>query len=110
MAWVPSPLIHDDRVLILSDSGVLSDLKLKTGEFIWTQRMSAPAYASPIRVGNLFIATTRDGHATVFKSTDKFEKIAENNLDDGGGNATPVVSDNKILIRTDHSLFCVGAN
>ena len=110
VAWVPSPLIHDDRVLIMSDSGVLSDLKLKTGEFLWTQRMSGPAYASPIRVGNLFIATTRDGHATVFKSTDKFEKLAENDLGDGGGNATPVVSDNKILIRTDHSLFCVGEN
>ena len=49
-----------------------------------------------------------DGHAKAFRATDKFEKIAENNLGDGGGNATPVVSDNKILIRTDHSLFVWG--
>jgi hypothetical protein len=110
VAWVPTPLIHDDRVLIMSDSGVLSDLNLKTGEPVWKERLSGSAYASPIRVGDLFIATTRDGKATVFKSTDKFEKLSENNLGDGGGNATPVVIDNKILIRTDHSLFCIGAN
>lgn len=108
VAWVPTPLIHDDRVLILSDSGVLSDLNLMTGEPIWTQRLGGSAYASPIRIGDVFIATTRDGKATVFKSTGEFQKISENDLGDGGGNATPVVVDDKILIRTDHSLFCIG--
>ena len=60
------------------------------------------------RVGDIFIATTRDGAATVFKSSDNFGFIAKNNLDDGGGNATPTVVDHKLLIRTDHSLFCIG--
>jgi hypothetical protein len=110
VAWVPTPLIHDGRVLILSDSGVLSDLDLMTGEPVWTKRIGTAAYASPVRVGDLFIATTRDGKATVFRSTNKFEKVAENSLGDGGGNATPVISHNKILIRTDHSLFCIGVN
>ncbi len=66
VAWVPSPLIHDGRLLIMSDKGVLSDMDLKTGEFIWVERLDKSAYASPIRVGDIFIATTGDGAATVF--------------------------------------------
>lgn len=108
VSWVPTPLIHDQRVLLLSDSGVLSDLNLLTGEAIWTQRLGGQAYSSPIRVGDQFVAVTRNGVATVFKSTDKFEKISENDLGDGGGNATPVVVGNRMLIRCDHTLFCVG--
>ena len=109
VAWVPTPLIHDDRLLILSDKGVLSDMDLKTGETIWTERLDSSAYASPIRVGDLFVAPTRDGILTVFKSSDKFELVAKNDLDDGGGNATPTVVNNKLLIRTDHALYCIGS-
>ena len=108
VAWVPTPLIHDGRVLILSDKGVLSDLDLKTGKSHWTERLSGSAYASPIRVGDVFMATTRDGTTTVFQSTDAFVKLAENNLD-GAGNATPVAVNGKLLIRTDNALYCIGA-
>ncbi|QDV25472.1 outer membrane protein assembly factor BamB family protein [Aureliella helgolandensis] len=108
VAWVPSPLIHNGRLLLLADSGVLSDLDLLTGEFLWTTRVGSSAYASPIQVDDLFMATTRDGKVTVFKSDQDFQLVSENELEDGGGNATPVVVDHKILIRTDHSLYCIG--
>ena len=48
-----------------------------------------------------------DGKMIVFKVMPKFEKIAENDLGDGGF-ASPVICGGQLFLRTSRSLYCIA--
>ncbi len=108
IAYVPSPIIADENVLVLSGEGILTSYNLETGKRNWQERIGGNFSASPVRVGDYFYITNEEGLVTVFQTGEKYEKISENRLESAGGMATPAVSGNQLFIRTDSHLYCLG--
>jgi hypothetical protein len=58
--------------------------------------------------GRLYYVS-RDGRTFVLPATPKYELLAVNDLRDGSTfNASPAVAGNRLLIRSDKFLYCLG--
>jgi outer membrane protein assembly factor BamB len=106
---VPSPLMHDGRVYLCSETGLFSCLDAKTGQEVYppVQLRKGIYRASPVFAGGLIYVTGRDGVTTVIRSGPLFEKVAENPIgDDVSASLAP--ADGRIYIRGWKSLYAVG--
>jgi outer membrane protein assembly factor BamB len=106
-AYVPSPLLLGERLLVVQDSGTAILLDADTGGEIWTQRLGGNFYASPVVAGDTVYVPDRSGMMHVFKAGPKFVEVSENFLA-SGGDASPVICGGRIYIRTTNRLYCVG--
>jgi len=111
-ANVTSPVYHDGHIYWASDKGVANCLKAATGEKVYQQRLPTRAriYASIVRAGDRFYVTTRDQGIVVLAAKPEYEELARNVIatDEGLVNASPAVSNNQLLLRTDSYLYCIG--
>jgi outer membrane protein assembly factor BamB len=110
--FVPSPAVHKDRVILVRDRGEVECLDPVTGKTIWTgafPKHRTNFYASPLIAGNKLYAPREDG--TVFVASldkDQFQLLSENQMGESVI-ASPVPLSNRLLIRGEKHLFCVGA-
>jgi len=56
LPMVPTPLVKDGRLFLWADDGVVSCLRLATGETVWRKRVGGAFYASPVCVGGYLSA------------------------------------------------------
>lgn len=108
VTYVPSPIYHDGKLLVVNGGGVVTSFDAKTGAEIWKGRLPGEFSASPVLAGGLFYGTNEAGVTHVFKAGEKLEIVASNDLEDGGF-ATPSICGGQIFIRTSHSLYCIGS-
>ena len=67
------------------------------------------AYASALLAAGRVYHLTRDGKMFVLAAQPEFEQLAVNDLPDGGVfNGSPAVAGNRLLIRSDKFLYCIG--
>ena len=108
--WLGTGLI-DDGVLYAADmGGVLSCVDIKTGATLWKERTEAGStWSSITQDGNgLMFLLSKSGTTTVFRpNREKFDVVATNSLGESS-NASVVITDNDIVIRTDKALWCLG--
>ena len=102
----PSPVLVDGRLYMNNDGGLASCVDAKTGTEIWGGgRLKGNYSASPVYADGKVYFFNEDGLATVIKAgTDKFEVLAENELDEGFM-ASPAVVDNALFLRTKTHLY-----
>jgi hypothetical protein len=65
-------------------------------------------YSSPLIAGGNLYAIREDGVVFVAKVQDKFELLAENNMGERII-ASPVALANRLFIRGEKHLFCIGS-
>jgi hypothetical protein len=109
--FVPTPAEYEGRVYLLRDRGEIECLDPATGETQWRDafpKASANYYASPMVAGGKLYAAREDGTVFVARVEGKFELLAENKMGERVI-ASPVPAANRILIRGEKHLFCVGA-
>ena len=89
--------------------GTLECLDPQTGKVVWANRgPGGNMWASIVTAEDRAYATAQNGTTVVFRpSATAYEEIARNRLDDST-NATPALTDGKIVFRMDHALICVG--
>jgi outer membrane protein assembly factor BamB len=105
--YCPTPIGVSDRMYFVTDLGLFRCVNVRTGEQIYEQRLRGNHTASPIRVGpNLFVVGER-GAITVIKIGDRYERVAQNHLDDFFL-ATPAVADGRMFLRGEKKLWCIG--
>jgi outer membrane protein assembly factor BamB len=111
-ANVTSPVYCDGHVYWASDKAVANCLKAENGEKVYQQRLPTRAriYASIVRAGDRLYVTTRDQGVVVLAAEPEYKELARNVLADDEGlvNASPAISNNQLLIRTDSYLYCIG--
>ena len=57
--YVPTGVAYKDLVLFISDGGIASCVKARTGKIVWQERVGGNFFGSPILVGNrLFCIST----------------------------------------------------
>jgi outer membrane protein assembly factor BamB len=111
-SYVPSPVLAGDHILsVNNDGGVLTGLSTKTGEQTFQQRLgnAGSVYASPIVIdGKIYVVTRRSGTFVIGVSGSRANVLAENAFaDETDFNASPAVADGKLLLRSNHALYCV---
>lgn len=108
--FVPSPTVWQQNVYLLRDRGEVECLNPLTGQSLWKDSLpktSANYYSSPAIASGKLYALREDGVAFVASVGGKFEVLSENNMGERVI-ATPVLLGNRILVRGEKSLFCLG--
>ncbi|MDZ4821683.1 MAG: PQQ-binding-like beta-propeller repeat protein [Planctomycetota bacterium] len=104
---VPSPLVYDGLVYLCRENGNLIVLDAKTGERYYETRTYSDRYrASPTAVDGKIILTSRDGTMTVLKPGKKFERLAENKMNESIS-SSPAFSDSTMYLRTFDALYAI---
>lgn len=114
-SYVATPLLVDGRFYWIDDRGIAYCTSAKDGEVIYKSRVNdlesgRPVYASPVLIGDKIYVVTRRSGTVVYAPTEEFEPIAKNRFadDESDFNASPAVSDGKLYLRSDKSLYCIG--
>lgn len=104
---VPTPVVAGNLLFLWHDRGVVSCHDLATGKQHWRERVGGDFSGSPIRIGNRIFGISRQGEVIVLAASPNFELIARNELDEPF-HATPAVSNNRLYLRSENTLFCIG--
>jgi outer membrane protein assembly factor BamB len=111
---VATPVYYDGYLYWLGNKGIACCVDAKTGKVIYEERMRIPGsgdkvYASGVMADGKLYYVTRQSGTIVLAAGTEFDQLAQNELDDDSVfNATPVVSNSQLLIRSDRFLYCVG--
>ncbi|MDB4614775.1 PQQ-binding-like beta-propeller repeat protein, partial [bacterium] len=109
-ANVSSPVIHDGHMYWVSDRNTVAYcVDLKDGKVVYQQRFPEQPYASTLVADGKLYVSTRFKGTFVLAAKPKYELLAHNEYDDDSTfNASPIVADGKLLIRSDRFLYCIN--
>ena len=110
---VSSPVYLDGHLYWAHESREIAYcVKAATGEVVYEQRLNRAGqfYASALLADGRLYYLTRNGKTFVLAAKPQFEQLAVNDLSDRSVfNASPAVAGNRLLLRSDKYLYCVGA-
>jgi outer membrane protein assembly factor BamB len=109
---VSSPVHQDGHLYWMHEqSGTAYCAKADTGDVIYEQRLerAGQVYSSPLLAEGRLYYLNRRGTTFVLSARPQFEQLAKNELGDGSlFNGSPAVVGNRILVRSDKYLYCLG--
>jgi outer membrane protein assembly factor BamB len=112
-SYTPSPVIHDNKLYVLTDSGMVSCYNARTGEPYYHQVRLPKTYSfksSPVGAnGKLYIASENED-VLVLRMGEKFEVLATNTMTDQTFIATPAIVGGEIFLRSQNRLYCIHEN
>ncbi len=109
-SYTPSPVLHDGKLYLLTDNGMLSCLDAKTGKPYYQQQRLPKPYnfkASPVGANGKLYLSSENGDVIVVKMGETFEVLATNTLEGQTFIGTPAILDGEIYLRGQNTLFCV---
>jgi outer membrane protein assembly factor BamB len=110
-SFVPSPAEYQGRVYVLRDRGEIDCIDPATGKTLWSESLpkkSSSYYASPSVADGKIYAAREDGVIFVAGIDGKFKLLSENDMGERVI-ASPAPVADRLLIRGEKHLFCVGA-
>ncbi len=109
---VTSPIYHDGHLYWMHEkNGIAYCAEPDTGELVYEERLerAGQIYASPLLAEGRIYYTNRSGRSFVLSAKPQFELLATNDLNDGSlFNGSPAVDGDRILLRSDKHLYCLG--
>ncbi len=111
LSYTMSPVLHDNKLYVVTDNGMISAFNATTGEPHYAQTRLPKAYnlkASPVGANGKLYLATEDGDVVVLRMGEKFEVIATNTLEDQIFIATPVIAADELFLRGQNKLFCIS--
>ena len=109
--FVATPVEYKGRIYLLRHRGEVVCLNPVDGKTLWTGALPehrTPYYASPVIANGSLYAAREDGVVFVARVEEKFELLGENPMGERIV-ATPVPAANRLFLRGDNHLFCVGS-
>ncbi len=106
-AYVPSPIIAGDFLLVADDGGVATCFDAESGDPLWRERLAGGQSGSPVLADGIVYYFSDRGEATLVRPGDDFEVVAKNQLGESIS-ASPAISHGQIFIRTHQALYCIG--
>lgn len=109
-SYTPSPVLHEGKLYMLTDSGMLSCLDAATGKPYYERVRLPKPYnfkASPVAANGKLYLATEDSDVVVVKMGENFEVLATNTLTDQSFIATPAIAGGEIYLRSQTHLFCI---
>ncbi|RBP47373.1 hypothetical protein DES53_101170 [Roseimicrobium gellanilyticum] len=111
---VPSPVMHQGHLHFAHENnGTACCVDMKTGEFVYSEPLTpnpGQIYASPVLAGGKVYYLGRGGQAVIIAAGPKFEVLGSAKLEGGRGvfNASPAIHNNRLLVRSNKFLYCIG--
>lgn len=92
-------------------NGLLDCVDLETGDIIWAERMSGSGanstiWSSPILVGDRLYFHNQGGDTAIVAASPQFKQLGVNSIGEPG-NASPVLADGELFLRTHAALWCI---
>lgn len=106
VSYVPSPIIEQDYFLVVSDGGIAHCFDAATGEILWQERLEEH-HASLVSAEGLVYFLNDNGVTHVIKPGKQYQLIAKNELGEKCF-ASPALSQGKIYLRGEKTLFCIA--
>lgn len=112
---VATPILVDGYLYFIDQRAKAVCMNAETGEVVYDEQLEIEGrgdkvYGSYVAMGGRLYCFSRVGGCVVVPAAPNFELSALNSLgDDSVFNATPIVDDGQIIIRSDKRLYCIGA-
>jgi outer membrane protein assembly factor BamB len=109
-SYMPTPLVYQGVLYVLSNNGVLDAYDLRTGEELYRQRLplvGSGFSASPVASDGKLYLSNEDGEMLVVAAGRTFTHVSTNSMGELLM-ATPALSDGVMYVRSSSSLFAVG--
>jgi len=112
-SYTPSPVIFDNRLYVLTDTGMVTCYNARTGEAYYSQVRLPKTYSfksSPVGAnGKLYLASENED-VIVLRMGEKYEVLATNTMPDQVFIATPAITGGDIFLRSKTRLYCIHGN
>jgi outer membrane protein assembly factor BamB len=105
---LPTPLAHNGRLFLWTEKGIVSSVKLDSGEVVATKRIGGNYSASPICIDGKLYTVSDDGEVVVLKADDTLEELGRNDLGEPS-RATPAVAGGRLYLRTMRHVLCLDS-
>lgn len=111
MSYTLSPVLHEGKLYVVTDSGHVSSFNVTTGEpYYHHVRLPRPYNfkASPVGANGKLYLASEEGDVIVLKLGEKFEVVATNTLADQMFIASPMIAQGQLFLRSQNTLYCIG--
>jgi outer membrane protein assembly factor BamB len=106
-SYVPSILYYDGLLYMTNEVGVVTCADARTGEPVWRHRLGGVFFASPVGGDGKVYMTSETGEVFVLRAGRTPEILARNDLGERLI-ASPAISNGRLFLRSDRTLFAIG--
>ncbi|VGO21750.1 outer membrane protein assembly factor BamB family protein [Pontiella sulfatireligans] len=104
---ISSPVAGSNLFFISTSAGDMICLDAATGDVKWEQEFDDGFSSSPVLVGDRIYSIDLGGIVYIMEATDEYKEIARIEMGEAVY-ATPAFMDNRIYIRGEEYLYCIG--
>jgi outer membrane protein assembly factor BamB len=106
--YVPTMLTRGGNLYFVNDRGYAGCFLAETGQQVWFHRLPEATFtASPVLIDGKIYAPSEEGDVYVIAAEPAYRLLAKNTLGERI-RATPAVANNRLYIRGQNHLFCIG--
>lgn len=112
-SYTPSPVLHDNKLYVLADDGLISCFNARTGAPYYQQVRLPKSYSfksSPVGANGKLYLASEDEDVIVLRMGEKYEVLAINTMPDQVFIATPAITGGEIFLRSLNRLYCIHEN
>lgn len=106
---LPTPIAFNGRLFLWTEKGIVSSVKLGSGEVVTTQRIGGNFFASPICIDGRLYGFSDDGEAIVLKGDDGLEELGRTSLGEAC-RSTAAVAGGRLFVRTMSHVWSVDGD
>jgi outer membrane protein assembly factor BamB len=106
-SYVPSILYYEGLLYMTNEVGVVTCADARTGETVWRHRLGGVFFASPVAGDGKVYLVSETGETFVLRAGRKPEVLARNEFGERLI-ASPAISQGRLFLRSDRTLFAVG--
>ncbi len=92
----------------ITDGGIAHCYRATTGEILYSERVGGNFCTSPLYANGRIYFLAEDGVTTVVAEGPEFRILSRNSLNGERAQASMAVSEGKVFIRTEKTLWCIG--
>ncbi|MDF1816436.1 MAG: PQQ-binding-like beta-propeller repeat protein [Verrucomicrobiales bacterium] len=118
-AYMTAPLFHEGLLYFIRDEGVACCADPVKGELLYEERISGasgqrgrgkPFYASPVLIQGHIVAVSRTAGTFIIEAKPEYKLVRVNKIEGDAGRfqGTPAVSGNRLFLRSETALYCIG--
>lgn len=104
---IVSPLYSEGLLFLCTSDGTITCFDARTGTKLWEHHLDKPVSSSPVVAQRRVYLTDTEGRTIVFEVAREFRRLAANSLGEPV-HATPAVVGERIFMRGERHLFCLG--
>ncbi len=105
--YVPSPVAVNGNLFLFSDKGIAQCIDLQSGTQLWEVRISKGFSGSPVATAKNIYVLDEEGNLIVIAAKTTYEEVCTLPLGESS-RATPAIVGDRMYLRTDSRLICVG--